>query len=52
MWLVLRGVMGDAVFIPAGLVFAAVVFVEVMVITELLGPIYERMDLTSVERAE
>jgi putative ABC exporter len=51
-WLALRGVMGDAVFIPAGVLFAVVVLTEVMVITELLGPVYERMDLTSVERAE
>jgi hypothetical protein len=51
-WLVLHGVMGDAAFIPAGALFAVVAFVEVMAITELLGPVYERMDLTSVERAE
>ena len=31
---------------------AGVVFVEVLTATELLGPAFERLDLTSVERAE
>jgi ABC-2 type transport system permease protein len=51
-WFVLRGVMGAAVFVPASVVFAGVVFVEVMTATELLGPAFDRLDLTSVERAE
>jgi hypothetical protein len=51
-WLVLRRVMGVAVFVPAAMLFAAVVVTEVLVATELLGPAYDRMDLTSVERAE
>ena len=51
-WLALRRVMGAAVFVPAAVLFAAVVLTEVLVATELLGPAYERMDLTSVERAE
>ena len=32
--------------------FAAIVLVEVLVATELLGPAYERLDLLSVERGE
>jgi hypothetical protein len=44
--------MGAAVFVPAAVLFAAVVLTEVLAATELLGPAYERMDLTSVERAE
>ena len=51
-WLVLRNVLGSPVFVPAAVVFAAVVLTEVTVATELLGPVYERMDLTSVERPE
>jgi ABC-2 type transport system permease protein len=51
-WFVLRRVMGAAVFVPAAVIFAGVVLTEVLVATELLGPAYERMDLTSVERAE
>ena len=37
---------------PAAVVFAGVVLTEVLAATELLGPAYERMDLTSVERPE
>jgi hypothetical protein len=33
-------------------VFAVVVLVEVLAVTELLGPAYERIDVTSVERGE
>jgi hypothetical protein len=51
-WLVLRNVMGVAVFVPAAVLFAAVVLTEVLVATELLGPAYERLDFTSVERGE
>jgi ABC-2 type transport system permease protein len=51
-WLVLRNVIGALVFIPAAVVFAGVVLMEVLVATELLGPVYERMDLTSVEKPE
>jgi hypothetical protein len=51
-WLIFRGLLGAAVFIPAAILFAGVVLVEVVAATELLGPAYERLDLTSVERAE
>jgi hypothetical protein len=51
-WLALRNVLGALVFIPAAVVFAGIVLTEVMVATELLGPVYERMDLTSVEKGE
>jgi ABC-2 type transport system permease protein len=52
LWLVLRNLLGAVVFIPAAVVFAGIVLTEVMVATELLGPVYERMDLTSVEKGE
>jgi hypothetical protein len=51
-WLVLRNVLGSLVFVPAAVVFAGVVLTEVTVATELLGPVYERMDLTSIEKPE
>jgi ABC-2 type transport system permease protein len=51
-WFVLRNVIGAGAFVPAAVLFAGVVLAEVLVATELLGPAYERMDLTSVERAE
>jgi hypothetical protein len=51
-WFVLRGVMNAAVFVPVAVAFAGVVLVEVLMATELLGPAYERLDLTSVERVE
>jgi cytidyltransferase-like protein len=40
------------VFVPAAVVFATIVLVEVLAVTELLGPAYDRIDVTSVERAE
>jgi hypothetical protein len=51
-WLVLRRVMGAAVFVPAAVLFTGVVLTEVLAATELLGPAYDRMDLTSVEKPE
>jgi hypothetical protein len=51
-WLVLRNVLGSVVFVPAAVVFAGVVLTEVTVATELLGPVYDRMDLTSIEKPE
>jgi hypothetical protein len=52
LWLLLRNILGALVFVPAAVVFAIVVLTEVTVATELLGPVYERMDLTSIERPE
>ena len=52
LWLIFHRLVGDVVFVPAAMVFAAVVFVEVLAVTELLGPAYERIDVTSVERGE
>jgi hypothetical protein len=51
-WFVLRGVLGVAVFVPAALVVTTIVLVEVLIAIEALGPIYERMDLTDIERPE
>jgi len=38
--------------IQGALVCAVVVGIEVLVATEALGPLYERMDVLSVERTE
>ena len=51
-WLIFHRLVGSAVFVPMAIVFAAIVVTEVVVITELLGPAYERIDVTSVERPE
>jgi hypothetical protein len=51
-WFVFHRLTGDVVYVPAAIVFAVVVLVEVLAVTELLGPAYERIDVTSVERGE
>jgi hypothetical protein len=38
--------------VPAALVGAAIVMVEVLLATEALGPAYERLDVLAVERGE
>jgi hypothetical protein len=51
-WFAFNQFIGPAALIPAGAACAAVIGLEVLVTTEALGPAYERLDLTSVERAE
>ena len=51
-WFVLRLLVGSAALIPAAAVCSGLLLVEVLVITELLGPAYEQLDLLAVERAE
>jgi hypothetical protein len=51
-WLALYRVAGAAVFVLGAALFAGIVLIEVLVVTELLGPAYERLDLLSVERGE
>ena len=51
-WLLLHRLAGDIAYVPSAIVFALVVFVEVLAVTEALGPAYERIDVTSVERGE
>ena len=52
LWFAFRGIVGDVIVVPLSMLFAGIVLLEVLVVTELLGPAYERIDLTSVERAE
>jgi len=40
------------VFVPAAAVCLAIVAIEVMLATEALGPLYDRIDLSGVERSE
>ena len=51
-WFALRVFVGAAALVPAALACASIVGVEVLVATEALGPAYERLDVTAVERAE
>ena len=51
-WFALAYFIGSAALVPAAAVGAAIVAVEVLLATEALGPAYERLDVTAVERAE
>ena len=51
-WFAFRRVVGWWILIPAAIVFTSIVGVEVLMATEMLGPAYERLDLTSVERGD
>jgi ABC-2 type transport system permease protein len=44
--------LGPAAVIPGALVCSAIMAMEVLLATEALGPAYERLDITAVERAE
>jgi hypothetical protein len=51
-WIALGWFFGPVMLIPAASVCAVVVAIEVLLVTEALGPAYERLDLTAVERGE
>jgi hypothetical protein len=51
-WLIAGRFFGPLTLIPAAAAAAGVIAVEVLVATEALGPVYERLDLLSVERGE
>jgi hypothetical protein len=40
------------VFVPAAAVCLVIVVIEVILATEALGPAYDRIDLSAVERSE
>ena len=52
LWLVLYGIAGPVVLVPAAALCTAIVMVEVLTATEALGPVFERLDLTGIERSE
>jgi len=51
-WLALHRLVGNVVLVPAAVAFSVIVLVEVLLVTELLGPAYEKIDVTSIERPE
>ena len=51
-WLAFYSFVGAPALIPAGLVAVVVVGLEVVAVTEALGPAYERLDLTAIDRPE
>jgi ABC-2 type transport system permease protein len=51
-WFVLQRLVGAGAMVPAAIVCTLVVGVEVMLATEAIGPVYERLDVLAVERAD
>jgi ABC-2 type transport system permease protein len=51
-WLALSRWIGALVLPVAAAAFSGLILLEVIVATEALGPVYERLDLTAIERAE
>jgi hypothetical protein len=51
-WFAFARVLGAASVVPAALVGAGIVIIEVLAATEALGPAFEKMDILAVERAE
>lgn len=52
LWFAFRRLVGWWILIPAAFVCTTIIGVEVLMATEALGPAYERLDLTSVERGD
>ena len=52
LWFAFQRLVGWWILIPAAAVCASIIAVEVLMATEALGPAYERLDLTSVERGD
>lgn len=51
-WFALTRFIGAAALVPAAVVCAVIVGIEVILATEAIGPAYERLDVLAVERAE
>jgi hypothetical protein len=51
-WFAFRTLLGPGALVPGAIACALVVGVEVLVATEALGPLYEKLDILAVERAE
>jgi hypothetical protein len=51
-WFVFERFIGVSAVIPAALAVTLVAAIEIAAATELLGPLYERMDILAVERTE
>jgi ABC-2 type transport system permease protein len=51
-WFAVRPLLGTAALAAGAAVCSVIVGIEVLLATEALGPAYERLDVTAVERAE
>ena len=51
-WFALQQFIGPGALIPAAAACTAIVGIEVLLATEALGPVYERLDVMAVEKAE
>lgn len=51
-WLVFYRLAGVWILVPVSAIAAVIVLIEVVLATEALGPAYESLDMTSVERTE
>jgi hypothetical protein len=51
-WFAFARFIGPTALVPAALACTAILAIEVLVATEALGPLYEKIDLLAVERAE
>jgi hypothetical protein len=51
-WFAFRRLIAAGVYVPAALACAAIIGLEVLILSEAMGPAYERLDLTAVEPAE
>ena len=51
-WLGLRGLLGAGGLVAGAMAAALVIAVEVVICSEALGPVFERVDLSGVERSE
>ena len=51
-WFVLGRFIGPAALVPAAVVCTVIVGMEVLLATEVLGPLYERLDVLAVEQSE
>ncbi len=51
-WLAFSRLIGPVVLVPSAVACMSVVLVEVLVATEAIGALYERIDLSEIDRAE
>ena len=51
-WFTFQRWVGPPILLPAALVCLSLVVLEILVCTELLAPLYERLDVLAVERAD
>jgi ABC-2 type transport system permease protein len=52
LWIAFYRFIGPWVLVPAAAIAAAAIAAEVLMASEALGPAYERLDITSIERGE